>query len=83
MIVKTNAAFDFFYLMAVISISLGLTNLLPIPGLDGGKIVLLLIEAIRKKRVSEEVELRLTAIGMLLLLTLVVFVTFKDIGNLF
>lgn len=61
MIVQTSGLFDFFYLMAVISVSLGITNLLPIPGLDGGKIVLLIIEAIRKKKVPENVELTLTA----------------------
>ena len=42
-IVQTSGLFDFFYFMAVISISLGITNLLPIPGLDGGKILLLTI----------------------------------------
>ena len=60
-IVQTSGLFDFFYLMAVISISLGITNLLPIPGLDGGKILLLIIEVIRRKKVSENVELTLTA----------------------
>jgi len=61
MIVQTSGLFDFLYLMAVISISLGVTNLLPIPGLDGGKILLLIIEIIRGKKVSEKTELTLTA----------------------
>ena len=82
-IVNTTGAFDFFYLMSVISISLGITNLLPIPGLDGGKIVLLLLELIRKKKLSEDTEFKITAIGMLLLLTIAVFVTANDIGRLF
>lgn len=60
-IVKTSGLFDFFYLLSVISISLGVTNLLPIPGLDGGKILLLLVEIIRRKKVSEKTELTLTA----------------------
>lgn len=61
MIVQTSGLFDFFYLMSVISISLGITNLLPIPGLDGGKILLLIIEVIRRKKLSEKTELTLTA----------------------
>ena len=46
---KTSGAFDFVYIMTIISLSLGVTNLLPFPPLDGGKVVLLIIEAIRKK----------------------------------
>ena len=61
-IVNTSGLFDFLYLMSVISISLGITNLLPIPGLDGGKILLLIIEIIRRKKVSENVELIVTAV---------------------
>lgn len=61
-IVETSGLFDFFYYMAVISISLGVTNLLPIPGLDGGKILLFIIEIIRRKKVSENTELKLTAL---------------------
>ena len=83
MIVNTSGWFDFFYLMAIISVSLGVTNLLPIPGLDGGKIVLIIIEMIRRKKVSEDTELKLTALGMLLLLTIAIFVTMNDVGNLF
>ena len=48
--------------MAVISISLGITNLLPIPGLDGGKLLLFIVEIIRRKRVSQDFELKLTAV---------------------
>ena len=82
MIAQTSGLFDFFYLMAVISISLGVTNLLPIPGLDGGKILLLIVEIIRGKKVSEEFEAKLTAIGLIFLLTLAVVVTVKDVGRL-
>ena len=81
-IVQTSGLFDFCYLMSVISISLGITNLLPIPGLDGGKILLFIIEIIRRKKVSEKTELTLTAIGMLILLTIAVFVTVGDIGRI-
>lgn len=60
-IAQTSGLFDFFYYMSVISVSLGVTNLLPIPGLDGGKILLLLIEIVRRKKVSQNTELTLTA----------------------
>ena len=83
MIARTSGVFDFFYLMAVISISLGVTNLLPIPGLDGGKILLLIVEIIKGEKVSEELELKLTALGMLFLITLALFITVKDVGRLF
>lgn len=62
MIVKTGSLFDFAYLLSVISVSLGVTNLFPIPGLDGGKIFFLIIEIIRGKKISENIELKLTAI---------------------
>ena len=83
LIVGTSGLFDFVYLMAVISVSLGVTNMLPIPGLDGGKFVLLVIEAIRKKPLSEEVEMNLTAAGLFILLTIAFFVTTKDISKIF
>lgn len=81
-IANTTGLFDFLYQMAIISVSLGVTNLLPIPGLDGGKILLLFVEIVRRKKVSEEVELKLTALGVLIILSLAVFVTMKDIGKL-
>jgi regulator of sigma E protease len=82
MIVNTSGWFDFIYLLAVISVSLGITNLLPIPALDGGKILILIIELIRRKPMKQETEMMVTAIGMFILLTIAVFVTAGDIGNL-
>ena len=55
MVVQTDGLFNFVYLMSLISVSLGVTNLLPIPALDGGKILILIIEWIRKKPLKEEV----------------------------
>ncbi|MBR6033378.1 MAG: site-2 protease family protein [Clostridia bacterium] len=52
--------FDFINLLAVISLSLGITNLLPIPPLDGGKILIYLIEAIRRKPLEKNIEVRNT-----------------------
>lgn len=71
-------------LIVSITISLGVFNLLPIPGLDGGKILLLIVEAIRGgKKMTLENETRFTMIGALALLALMVITTWNDIINLF
>lgn len=82
MIAKTSSVIEFVYLLAVISISLGISNLLPIPGLDGGKLLLLIIEAIRGKKLKQNTELIITSLGVLILCGIAVIVTTKDIGNL-
>ena len=82
MIAQTSGIIDFLYLMALISMSLGVTNLLPFPPLDGGKIVIYLIEAIRRKPLKEDFELKLQMIGFLALITLSIFVAFNDVGRL-
>ena len=79
MVVETNDLRDFIYLMAVISVSLGITNLLPFPPLDGGKIFLLLIEAVRKKPLKQKTEIGIQMVGFVLLIGLSVFVTYNDI----
>ncbi len=79
MISKTNGFVEFLYLLSIISISLGMTNLLPFVPLDGGKILLLIIEAIRKKELPENIVINLNMIGMFILITLSVFVTFNDV----
>lgn len=81
-VAKTSGFADFIYILSVISLSLGVTNLLPFPPLDGGKVVLLIIEGIRKKPLSQKFEVALQSVGLLLLLTLSVFVTFNDILRL-
>ena len=58
-VAKTTDLFDFIYILSLISLSLGITNLLPIPVLDGGKILILIIEAIRKKPLNKELELKI------------------------
>ncbi|NLJ60569.1 MAG: RIP metalloprotease RseP [Firmicutes bacterium] len=70
------------YLAALLNVNLGLLNLLPIPVLDGGWIVLLLIEAIRRKPLSVEQEAFARMIGMAILGLLIVFATFSDIARL-
>lgn len=67
----------------LISANLGVMNLLPLPALDGGRLVFLIIEAVRGKRVSPEKESWVHGIGMILLLVLMAFVLFNDIKRLF
>ncbi|MCF6514945.1 RIP metalloprotease RseP [Lactobacillus sp. S2-2] len=71
------------YLLGFLSINLAIINLLPIPGLDGGKVLLNIIEMIRRKPVSEKVELIITAIGFVILITLMVLVTGNDLFRYF
>lgn len=69
-------------LIAIISINLAIVNLLPLPALDGGKIVIYAIEGIRKKPVSETVEGALNLIGFIFLIGLSVFLVFQDVSRL-
>lgn len=78
-VVKTNKISDFIHILALISLSLGVTNLLPIPALDGGKFLLLGIEAIRRKKISEKTEMNLQLIGFACLITLSFYITYHDI----
>ena len=71
------------YFMALISVSLGLMNLLPIPILDGGHLLFYLIEAIRRKPLNEKVEETFNKLGFSLLMFLMIFVTIKDIFGIF
>ncbi|MDF2987861.1 MAG: metalloprotease RseP [Eubacterium sp.] len=63
----------------MISINLGLVNLIPFPALDGSKLVLLLVEGIRKKPLNPEKEALITMIGMVILIMLMLYATFNDI----
>jgi regulator of sigma E protease len=67
----------------LLSANLGVMNLLPLPALDGGRIVFIIIEAIRKKPVPKEKEAVVHLVGMALLMLLMVFVLFNDIRNIF
>ena len=79
MVSRTDGIAEFLSMMAMISLAVGIANILPFPPLDGGKVVLVLIEWITKKKVPEKVELILSYIGLGLLLALTVFVTINDI----
>ncbi len=81
-VAQTTGLIDFFYIMAIISLSLGVTNLLPFPPLDGGKILIYIIEAIRRKPLKENFELKLQMIGFVALITLSIYVAFNDVGRI-
>ena len=68
---------------AILSINLAIFNLLPIPALDGGRILILTIEAITRRRLSEKLESRIIGISFMLLMALIVYVTFNDIIRVF
>lgn len=78
-----TGAYQLFYLIAVIAINLGVFNLLPIPALDGGSLLLLLVEMITRKKLPEKVEGMIKALGFALLMLIAILVSFKDIIYLF
>lgn len=82
-VAATNGIKQYIYIMAIISVSLGITNLLPIPALDGGKLVILIIEAIRGKPLKQEIESAITLLGFSLLIVLSIYVTYNDILRIF
>jgi len=81
--VKEGGFSAFTQLLVMISINLGLMNLLPIPGLDGSRLVFGIVEVIRGKPVPPEKEAVVHLVGMVLLFGLMIFFTFKDIMRLF
>ncbi len=80
---KTSNLLDFINMLAIISLAIGLANVMPFPPLDGGKIVLVLVEVVTRKKVNAKVEIVLSYIGISLLLLLTLFVTYNDIVRIF
>lgn len=70
-------------LIALISVNLGVMNLLPIPGLDGSRLLFMLVEAVRRRPISREIEGRIHFAGFCLLMLLMVVLTYKDIMQIF
>lgn len=68
---------------AMISLNLGIVNLLPFPALDGGRIVVLLYEAVFRKKMSEKIEVAINVIGFAILMILMVLICIKDIVQFF
>lgn len=80
---QTSGIVDFVYLLSVISLSLGITNILPIPPLDGGKLLIYIIEAIKRKPMKEETSLKIQMLGFLFIIGLSAIVMYNDVVKLF
>ena len=78
-----NSTYSLFYLIVVISMNLGVFNLLPIPALDGGSLLMILIEMVLRRPIPKKIEYGIRAIGFILLMGFAILVTFKDIIFLF
>lgn len=74
---------SFLYIFTLITINLGVFNLFPIPALDGGRLIFLLIEAVTRRPVNKNVEAYIHLAGLVILFGLIIFVTFNDILRLF
>ena len=70
-------------MVALITINLGVMNLLPFPALDGGRLLFLVIEKITRKKINPNVEAYIHFVGIILLFGLMIFVTFKDVLKFF
>ena len=80
--VASTGWINLLYLTSVLSLNLGILNLLPIPGLDGSKILIYGFEALSGKPMNKDIEMKLTMVGFAVLLAFTIFVTFKDITRL-
>ena len=78
-----TGAYSFINLAVIISMNLGVMNLMPFPALDGGRIVFLLIEAVRRKPLKTQVEAYINFAGLAILMLFMIFICTKDIIGLF
>lgn len=78
-----NGAMSVLYFLSYISVNLAVFNLIPFPALDGSKLVTNLYEIITKKRVNKKIEERVTIVGFIILISLILIITIKDIFTLF
>ena len=78
-----SGAWDFITFIAIIALNLGILNLFPIPALDGGRILFVLLEMIIRRRLPEKVETWIHTAGFVLLISLMILITCKDVYNLF
>lgn len=74
---------QFLYIMGLISVNLGIVNLIPFPALDGGRLFFQFIELVFRKPINRELEAKIHTVGILMLLALMVIITFKDVIRLF
>jgi regulator of sigma E protease len=78
--IDTGRWFPILRLSAVLSAALAVTNLLPLPALDGGRLLFILIEAVRGRRVSPEREGMIHMVGFMVLLGLMLLITVRDLS---
>ena len=78
---KTNVN-TFLYIIAILTINLGVFNLIPFPALDGGRFLFLIIEGIRRKPINKNVEAYINFGGIIILFAFMIFVSFKDVMKL-
>lgn len=78
-----TAVLPYLWFVGIISLTLAIFNVLPIPALDGGRLLFLVIEAVTHKKVKEDIEKIMHQVGFLILIGLAVLVTFSDIRKLF
>ena len=78
---KDNA-YQLWYIFVFIAMNLGVMNLLPFPALDGGRLIVLLIELVIRRPVNKKVEGYINLVGMIILFTFMAFITVKDIGKI-
>ena len=76
-------ATSYLMLLVLVSLNLAFFNLLPIPGLDGGKIFFIFLKVISGGRITDDMEYKATVAGMMLLIAFAVLITFNDIRNIF
>lgn len=84
--VAEQSGFDIGFLLDIatlVTINIGIFNLLPVPALDGGRLVFLVVEAVRRKTMKAETEGMIHFVGFALLMVLMVVVTFNDVKNIF
>lgn len=84
-VVNTAAKYgiaNILFLMAYLSINLGVLNILPFPAFDGGRLLFVIIEAITRKKVDARIEGYFHSIGFILIMMLMLYITFQDIINL-
>lgn len=79
MVAHTDGFVEFIYLLALISLALGITNILPIPPLDGWKVILYIIEGVRRKPMNPRTQMNIEALGFAFMIVLSIYVAYNDI----
>ena len=73
---------SFLYIVCVLTMNLGVFNLIPFPALDGGRLAFLVVEGVRGKPLDRKIEGYVNFVGIMILFALMIFITFKDIIKL-